>query len=228
MDKIPEVVRIEDMPEEYDDRGLDLILNGYNQENTPKCQLSIFRSKYLPLLAKKHPRIEDDNAVRLQWVTEVAGTYRSFVFIINEHDEVVYRVPPLLGSVNTSITAHEESMAMLNKKEAELRGRLQSQANALRARKLALPIAQDHMTRQYQRDWFTIMLNEGYERELKETIGDGPYPDYIAEVVGNKLDHIDLDKPATPAKPSGLRTQRPVQTIGVIDEEDEYLDDDED
>lgn len=227
MADIPEVADELPLPAEYDDRALDMILDSYNIEQIPRVGLSVFRSRYLPLLAKQHPREVDIDAVRAMWVAEVAQTYRLPVFVVDDADpeKMVYRVPPLVGSVNTAITGHEYSMNSLDKKEEALKGRFSRQADNFREQKYNAFAAHDHVNRLYQLDWITIMVNEGYLVELKETIGDGPYPDHVAAIIGDKLDKIDLTKPTDNTLP--LHQGGSASSIGLLDEDEEYEDDDE-
>lgn len=225
MADIPEMAEPLDMPPEYDDRALDMILETYNIEQIPRLGLSVFRSRYLPLLAKQHPRQEDIDAVRQMWVAEVAQTFRLPVFITDDADpeKMVYRVPPMVGSVNTSITGHEHSMNSLDKQEEALKGRFSRQADSFREQKYNAFGGADHINRQYQIDWITIMVKEGYLADLKETMGDGPYPDHIAAIVGDKLDKIDLSKPNDHTLP--LHQAGAPSSIGLLEDEEEYEDD---
>jgi hypothetical protein len=181
---------------EYDGRALDVILNDYSHDETPRLGITPFRTIYLPLLAKTHPRRIDIDAVRLQWQTEVARSNRLPVFITadDDKDKILYRVPPLIGTVHTGLTATETSMDSLDRKERELKDRLSSMGEKFRKQKFAMFNPNSSSNREFQLDWVRILLDFGYLGELKSVLGDGPYPEDITAIIGNRLDNVDTEQ----------------------------------
>lgn len=194
---------------EYDDRSLDIILTDYAKEETPRLGLTPFRNTYLPVLARKHPRPEDQAAVRRMWIAEVAKSNRYPVFIVDDSDseKILYRVPPLIGTVHTGLTGHEESMNSMDQKEQEYKDRLSSMGARVREQKFNMFGATSVVNRVFQLDWIRILADFGYLAELKEVLGEGPYPEDVAEIIGDKLQgdvsnkEEDLKSPAATGVP---------------------------
>lgn len=216
MAKIPEVAQPPvDSFSEYDGRALDAILYDYNFDETPRVALTPFRTIYLPLLAKTHPRREDVNAVRLQWTTEVARSSRLPVFVVddNDKDKILYRVPPLIGTVHTGLTGQEDSMNQLDSMEQSFKDRMSKLGSAMRERKFTMfdPYSSTNII--FQLDWIRILFDFGYLGELKAAYGDGPYPKEIAEIVGDSLKNVSLEQEPNIEQPL-------TKTIGVREEEE--------
>jgi len=174
---------------EYDERALDIILNDYAQEETPRLGITPFRNTYLPVLARKHPRAEDQAAVRRMWIAEVARSNRYPVFIVDDSDstKVLYRVPPLIGTVHTGITGHEESMNSMDQMEQEYKDRLSTLGAKVREQKFNMFSPATTVNREFQLDWIRILADFGYLTELKEVLGEGPYPEDVEAIIGDKL-----------------------------------------
>lgn len=204
MADVPQVGAYPEHDDEYDDRVLDIILTDYAKEEIPRLGITPFRNTYLPLLAKRHPRDIDTSAVRQMWIAEVAKSNRYPVFITEDGDSeaILYRVPPLIGAVHTGVTGHEESMNSLDQMEREYKDRLSTMGKKVRAMKFGMFSPTSGMNRQYQLDWIKILLDFGYLTELKEVLGDGPYPEDVAAVVGDKLVKVDLSVPSALQKTS--------------------------
>lgn len=216
-----------DVVGEYDGRALDAILNDYNVSETPRLGVTPFRTIYLPLLAKTHPRREDIDAVRRQWQEEVAKSNRRPVFIVDDSDDqkILYRVPPLIGTVHTGITAQETSMDQLDRKERELRDRLSSMGDKFRDQKFAMFNPNSTTNREFQLDWIRILVDFGYLGELKMAMGDGPYPEDVAAIIGDKLDNVSIDE--QPAEVTGGQTVGAPGVTGLsTGVEEEYDDED--
>lgn len=204
---------------EYDGRALDVILNEYSVDETPRLGITPFRTIYLPLLAKTHPRRIDIDAVRLQWQTEVARSNRLPVFITadDDRDKILYRVPPLIGTVHTGLTAQETSMDQLDRKEQELKDRLSSMGSKFRQQKFAFFNPNSSSNREFQLDWVRILLDFNYLGELKAVLGDGPYPEDITAIVGDKLQKIESDQAPDATQPVNTGSL----TLGEEEEYDE-------
>lgn len=228
MAKIPEVAeKVEDNDFEFDLRGLDDILYSYNYSMIPRIELTPFRTRYLPNLVRTDLRDIDITAVRMQWIEEVAKRSQCPVFVVADGDEskVLYRVPPFIGTVTSSLTGHERSMATLTQFEKSQKMRLNTLgAKAAEMKFNVFSHPSSDVNRVYQLDWIRIMLDFGYLHELHTFLGDGPYPDDVAAIVGNKLDKLPpkSDKPQAGVGPE-VTTPPTAVTIGV--EEEELYDD---
>lgn len=205
---------------EYDGRALDAILYDYNYDETPRVAITPFRTIYLPLLAKTHPRREDIDAVRLQWTTEVARSNRLPVFVVDDEDpkKILYRVPPLIGTVHTGLTGQEDSMNQLDTLEQSFKDRMSKLGADMRAKKFQLFNPNSSTNRQFQLDWIKILFDFGYYGELKLALGDGPYPPDVAEIIGDSLEKHSVEEEPDASKPIS-------ETVG-LGEEEEYDDED--
>lgn len=204
MAEIPKVGELNDLAfGEYDDRSLNIILETYADEETPRLALTPFINTYLPVLARKHPREEDQAAVRRMWIEEVAKTNRYPVFIVDDSDEkkILYRVPPLIGTVHTGITGHEGSMNSLDQLEQSHKDRLSNMGARVRKEKFNSFGAISSVNRNYQLDWIRILFDFGYLQQIHDVVGDGPYPEDIAAIIGEgPLDIKSTEAPVTSAE----------------------------
>lgn len=189
MASIPEVAEIDNEEERRTvlegERSLDIILNEYNVENIARLSRSRFRDKYLPLLARADLKDDDAAAVRRMWIEEVSGSSRKPVFIVDDStDEILYRVPPFIGTSKTSVTGHENSFATMASFEERTTARLSSAGEKVRQVRFEAMGSLVNNNRGWQLAWIKILFDFGYKGELLKTLGTGPYPKDIAEIVG--------------------------------------------
>lgn len=207
---------------EYDDRSLDIILTDYAKEETPRLGITPFRNTYLPIMARKHPREEDQAAVRRMWIAEVAKSNRYPVFIVDDSDssKVLYRVPPLIGTVHTDITGHEASMNSMDQLEQSHKDRLSHVGAEVRKQKFNMFSAGSSVNRQYQLDWIRILVDFGYLEELKDALGDAPYPEDVQAIIGDKLEGEVINKEDVSSPAAGAATTIGLAGDEVYEEED--------
>lgn len=192
MASIPEVAQIESEEERLvlleGERSLDIILNEYNVENITRLTRSKFRDRYLPLLARADLNEADASAVRRMWIEEVATSSRKPVFIVDDStDEVIYRVPPFIGTSKTSVTGHKNSFAAMASFEERNAARLSSSGEKIRKVRYEAMGCLINDNRGWQLTWIKILYDFGYHTELLKTLGKGPYPDDIKQIVGENF-----------------------------------------
>lgn len=205
---------------EYDGSCLDVILNEYNVDQIPRLAITLFRTRYLPYMARNDLDDAGVNAGKLQWQTEVSINNRLPVFIVDDVDKekILYRVPPTIGTVHTGITAHEQSMNTLDKFEETQKMRLARLGLEARKMKFAIQNPNSSSQRAFQLDWIRILYDFGYHKELFEVLGEGPYPDDVAEIIGGTLDPSVVTAGATPSGTGEVKSSSP--GIGLYQDDD--------
>lgn len=147
--------------EEEDRSFLNIILGEYNEELIPRLGIELFKTRYLPALAAEDGESTHRAALRM-WEAEVAKNNRLPVYIVDENNEVKYKVPPIITTIPTRKTGTTDAMHARFQNYTMQMGRLYAQGQiAQKAMYNNIPV-HSRDTLDWGHEWYRILNDFGY------------------------------------------------------------------
>lgn len=168
---------------------LKTLNQGYQVTDIPRLHVDKFRERYLPNLARDQGE-KNNRAALVMWEKEVQPNIRLPVYIVNDQDEILYTVPPWIGTGPTRFTGNKKSIETQLRGVTMIRNRFQHQGELAYQEALrAIPVKADTMI-DWRLEWYRILVDFGYMEPidgLKVSTKPG------AKAIHNVVDDVEPD-----------------------------------